>query len=93
MLDNTVRNKVSDCAQQIENLARQVQVALSSGINPLALANELVRNSSTFTFVLGEMYALENPTTTVVSNPNNTPHPRNHGYHNVRDAFGRFRKI
>lgn len=92
----TIRNEVSQLAQQIENLARQVQTSLAAGNDPILLANELVRNSSTFTFALGELYALQESAkgttkqVTVVSNPNNTK-PRN--YHNVRDSLGRFRRV
>ncbi len=84
--NSTVRTVLNKYAQQIESLAKQVQTTLTAGGNPLTVAHELVRNSSTFVFVLGEMYALEavgkskttsrkaNKTTaTVVSNPNNTP--------------------
>jgi hypothetical protein len=84
--NSTVRTELNKYAQQIESLAKQVQTTLTAGGNPLTVAHELVRNSSTFVFVLGEMYALEaagktktsrkaNKTTTatVVSNPNNTP--------------------
>jgi hypothetical protein len=94
---DVVRNEVSKLAQQIETLARQVQDSLAQGRDPIGLANELVRNSSTFVFTLGEMYALEESNkgsnkvkTTVVSNPNNTS-ARN--YHNVRDSLGRFSRV
>ena len=87
---NVVRNELTKYAQQIENLAREVQTKLSTGGDPLPVANELVRNSSTFIFTLGEMYALESGGKQVkvksVSNPNQTA--RN--YHNKRDASGRF---
>lgn len=87
---NVVRNELTKYAQQIENLAKEVQNKLASGGDPLGVANELVRNSSTFIFTLGEMYALESSgkqvKTKSVSNPSQTP--RN--YHNKRDAQGRF---
>lgn len=90
---NVVRNELTKYAQQIETLAREVQKELASGGDPLAVANELVRNSSTFIFTLGEMYALESSGKQVkaqaVSNPNQTA--RN--YHNKRDAFGRFTRV
>jgi hypothetical protein len=95
-----VRNELSKYAQQIENLAKQVQTTLSQGGDPLTVANELVRNSSTFIFVLGEMYALERSgkkvKATVVANPSGTPvvatqTPRNR--HNLRDASGRFVRV
>jgi len=96
-MSNTVRNEMSRLAQQIENLARQVQDKIASGTDYNGLittANELVRNSSVFVFTFGEMAALEETVkkvkTTVVSNPNNTK-PRN--YHNVRDSLGRFSRV
>lgn len=92
--NSNVRNEVSKLAQQIESLARQVQDKLATGGDLIGVANELVRNSSTFTFALGEMYALETSgkkvKTTTVSNPNNTA-PRK--YHNVRDSLGRFTRV
>ena len=96
--NSVVRNEVSKLAQQIESLARQVQVQLLTGADPIGIANELVRNSSTFTFALGELFALEtNPTstkkvkTTTVSNPNGTQNKKN--FHNVRDSLGRFSRV
>lgn len=91
---NTVRNEVSNLAQQIENFARQVQDKIAQGSDPIQAANELVRSSSVLVFTLGEMYALEESgkkvKTVTVSNPNNTA-KRN--YHNVRDSLGRFTRI
>lgn len=96
--NSNVRNEVSRLAQQIENLARQVQSQIASGTNSQGLigsVNEVIRNSSTLTFALGELCALEENTksrkTTVVSNPNGTKVNRN--YHNVRDSLGRFTRV
>lgn len=95
---NNVRNEVSRLAQQIETLARQVQTQIASGTNATGLLgsiNEVIRNSSTLTFALGELVALEDTgksrKTTVVSNPNGTQVNRN--YHNVRDSLGRFTRV
>lgn len=85
----TTRNDAKLLAQQIENLAREVQSKLDNGGDFLSVANELVRNSNTFVFSLGEIYALEQSgsnkkiTTKTVYNPN---------YHNLRDKLGRFTK-
>lgn len=100
--NSNVRNEVNRLAQQIENLARQVQTQLASGSNATGLLgsiNEVVRNSSTLTFTYGELCALEESTktgsrrvkTTVVSNPSGTKTNRN--YHNVRDSLGRFTRV
>lgn len=95
---NNVRNEVSRLAQQIETLARQVQTQVASGTNAnglLGSINEVIRNSSTLTFALGELVALEDTgksrKTTVVSNPSGTKINRN--YHNVRDSLGRFTRV
>ena len=94
---NNVRNELSRLAQQIENLAQQVQSQIASGTNSQGLIgsiNEVVRNSSTLTFAFGELCALEGSKTrktTVVSNPSGTPVNRN--YHNVRDSLGRFTRV
>jgi hypothetical protein len=98
-MSNNVRNEMSRLAQQIENLAQQVQSKIKSGADYndlISTANELVRNNNVFVFTFGEMSALEEVAktkklkTTVVSNPANTK-PRN--YHNVRDALGRFIRV
>lgn len=92
----SVRNDIKQLAQQIENLAQQVQVNVDQGKDIIMVANELVRNSSTFVFTLGEMYALEQTKgskrvkTTTVSNPNNTV---SRNYYNVRDSSGRFVRV
>jgi len=90
---SVVRNELTKYAQQIETLAREVQNKLSNGGDPLAVSNELVRNSSTFIFTLGELYALESSgkqvKTKSVSNPNQT----SRNYHNKRDVLGRFTRV
>lgn len=93
-MDNikTVRTVITQIAQQIENLARQVQTNMSQNKDIITPANELARNASTFVFTLGEMYALQSGKKvkgTTVSNPSNTA--RN--YHNVRDSLGRFTRV
>jgi hypothetical protein len=76
-MDNikTVRNVITQIAQQIENLARQVQTNMSQNKDVITPANELARNASTFVFTLGEMYALQSGKKvkgTTVSNPSGT---------------------
>lgn len=89
------RNDVKQLTQQIENLARQVTAKLDAGGDFLPLANELVRNSSTLTFALGEVYAVEQlggskklSAKVVKSSSTSSSTPRN--YHNLRDNRGRF---
>lgn len=92
-MSNSIRNEVNKLAQQIEDLARQVQAKLSTGDDPMMLANELVRSNSVFVFALGQMYADSNSKTVktvTVSNPNNTKARK---YHNVRDSLGRFTRV
>lgn len=92
------RNEIKQVAQQIEQLAKQVQSNLDQGKDIFGLANELARNSSTFVFTLGALYSLESQSnngsskviTTTVSNPNQTASRK---YHNVRDSFGRFVRV
>lgn len=87
--NSSVRNDVKQLANQIENLAREVQLKVDQGGDVISVANELVRNSSTFVFTLGEMYALERSKkvkTVTVSNASRH-------YHNVRDSLGRFVKV
>lgn len=94
--DNT-RNDVKQLAEKIELLAKEVQNQLVAGADCLMLANELVRNNSTFVFALGEMYALEQlggkkvkakvVKAAKVVNPNATPKVFK------RDTLGRFAKV
>lgn len=55
----TTKNEIKQIAQNMETLAREVQVRLTADNDILDIANELVRNSSTFVFTLGEHYALK----------------------------------
>jgi len=94
--NNSVRNEIKQVAKIIEKLAQQVQTNLDQGADVIPVANELARNSSTFVFTLGALYASEQlgvsggkrtVKTTMVSNPNKT---RYSNFHNKRDASGRF---
>ncbi len=95
-MNSANRNDVKQIAQQIENLAREVQSKVDAGGDLIAISEELVRNNITFIFTVGEVFALERsnggkPVKAVtVSNPSNT----SRNYHNVRDSHGRFtRKV
>lgn len=93
MQSTNTRNEIKQLAQTMETLAHEVQVRLDAGSDILTLANELVRNSSTFVFTLGELYALEQVGTTKTRTARkvtsgSTASSRN--YHNVRDNLGRF---
>lgn len=56
----STRNDVKQLAAQIEVLAKRVQENIDGKGDFLTPANELVRNSTTMVFALGEVYALEN---------------------------------
>jgi hypothetical protein len=90
MQTNTIRNEIKQLAQNMETLAHQVQAQLDAGGNILPLANELVRNASTFTFTLGEMYAFSSNKTHSAVKTKSTSVGGSRNYHNVRDSFGRF---
>jgi hypothetical protein len=92
---NTTRNEIKKLAQAMETLAHEVQVKLDTGSDILMLANELVRNNSTFVFTVGEMYALEQlGTTRTVTATKVSSGSTSRNYHNVRDSHGRFvRKV
>lgn len=86
MQSDSVRNEIKQAAQTMETLAHEIQVRLESGTDILALANELVRNSSTFVFSLGEMYALERVSTSRKTKSKSTVSASTHNYrHNLRD--------
>lgn len=94
-MQNSTRNEVKQLAKTMESLAHEVQILLDSGANILGVANELARNSSTFVFTLGSMYALDelgstlgSATTSSKIRAKGTGSARN--FHNVRDSLGRF---
>lgn len=92
MQTNTTRNEIKQLAQTMETLAREVQVRVDAGTDIMTLANELVRNTSTLTFTLGEMYALEQVGTSkkhMATRAKTTGSGTNYR-HNVRDSLGRF---
>lgn len=98
-MHNTTRNEVKQLAQTLESLAHEIQVRLEVGDGILDIANELARNSSTFVFTLGSMYALDELGNITISTkkksrlttPSISVHPN---FHNVRDSRGRFaRKV
>jgi hypothetical protein len=88
---SATRNDVKQFASKIEALAKEVQSKVDNGDDYLSVANELMRNSTTLVFTIGEVYAIEQSgsgkkvkaTTVKTGNVN-----RN--YHNVRDNNGRF---
>jgi hypothetical protein len=89
-MNTTTRNDVKQLAANIQALAQQFQDNLDSNTDFLSTANELVRNSQTFVFALGEVYALEQvgaqgKTVQAVQVKAGNPN-----YHNVRDSRGRF---
>lgn len=90
---STVRNDIKQLAQQIENLAKEVQTKVDQGTDIITVANELVRNSSTFVFTLGEMYALEQSGKKVKVTAVKGPNTKSQNYHNVRDSLGRFTRV
>jgi len=87
----TTRNDVKKLTANIESLAREVSIKLDTNATDLLdFANELVRNSMTFVFALGEIVALEQ-----VGAPGRTHQAVKVGtqnYHNLRDNRGRFAK-
>jgi len=82
---SATRNDVKQLAAQIEVLAKRVQVELDGTGDFMAPANELVRNSTTMVFTLGEVYASEQCGKVRVKK---TGVNANRVYH--RDALGRF---
>lgn len=91
-MNTTTRSDVKQIAANIEALAKQFQSNVDSNGDFLGTANELVRNSQTFVFALGEVYALEQQGTgkTVKAT---TVKAGNANYYNVRDSKGRFTRV
>lgn len=95
-LNKNVRVELKKLANQIETLAKQVQKKVSSatGKDILDTAQEMIKNSTTFTFMLGGLLHSEDKkdaksSTSAVAQPvSNVVAPN---YHSVRDSkTGRF---
>lgn len=93
----TVRSELKKIASQIETLAHEAHTKLSNGSSILDVANELVKNSITLTFGLGELYATENTarvaSTTVTNKTKTGSRNVSANWHNVRDNRGRFTRV
>lgn len=98
---SNVRSEAKKLVNQIETLAHQVADKLDNGSfsDALSAANELVKNSATFTFVLGSLYQSESTskkkksTVATVSTPavkKSVPAMSRANFHNKRDSRGRF---
>ena len=82
---SATKSDVRKLAEQIEVLAKDIQRSIDNNCDHLATANELVRNTTTLVFALGEVFATEQMTT-------NKPSVSNKVYY--RDSRGRFaRKV
>lgn len=69
---DTCKNDVKTLASKIETLAKEVQSKLENNQDDiLTVGNELVRNSMTFVFSLGELYHAKQVPTTVVKQKSN----------------------
>ncbi len=93
-MNNLTRNEVKQLATQISILAKQVADKLENqeALNAVILtANELVKNTSTFTFTLGSLYqeASVDTTSTPVANKPKVKYNK-FNYYNKRDSKGRF---
>lgn len=95
-LNKNVRVELKKLANQIETLAKQVQKKVSSatGKDILDTAQEMIKNSTTFTFMLGGLLHSEDKKDTKSSSPATTQSPSSAvkpSYHSVRDSkTGRF---
>lgn len=89
---SATRNDIKQYAEKIEALAKEVQSKLDSGADYLPVANELVRNSNTLVFTIGEVYAIEHMSSTPKKVKATIVKAGNvaRNYHNVRDSHGRF---
>lgn len=91
MINQQVRSELKKVVASIETLAHQALVKIDNGEDVLTIANELIKNSVTATFILGEVYALESQTSSVASSTAKVKRVVNSSnWHNVRDSRGRF---
>lgn len=89
MINSKVRSEVSNLVSKIEVLAARFRTALTSDADVIQTANELVANTMTLTFSVGELYALENGTPAVTATVKVNSHPN---WQRPRDNNGRFVK-
>lgn len=92
--NRVVRTELDKLAGQIETLARTVRQKLTGNEAVVDVANELIKNSVSFTFHLGQLYGLEVPVVQTASATKPVAVASRVGnqvrYHNVRDSRGRF---
>ena len=88
-----VRSELATLASTIEDLAYDLQSRLAKGDGILDIANELVKNSITLTFGLGELYAKENVMPTTQASKASLSRQPVSRFHNVRDSKGRFVRV
>ncbi len=89
MINSKVRSEVGKLVTQIESLAVRFRTALDNNADVIQTANELVANTMTLTFSVGELYALENNTPVVTATVKVNSHPN---WQRPRDNNGRFVK-
>lgn len=83
---NNAKDDVKSLANRIASLANDLVKNLDSKGDFYAPANELVKNTSTLVFALGEVYASDMHAIT----PKPATKVNSGSYHNVRDSKGRF---
>lgn len=87
---SSARSEVKKLASQISNLAQQFADKLEQGSMDMPTANQLVKDTATFTFALGLLYQEE--VTLVSTKTGKNVSMRRVNYHNKRDRQGRFTK-
>ena len=89
---SATRNDIKKLAAQIEILAKRVQDELDGTGDFLAPANELVRNSTTMVFALGEVYAIEQSGKRIRVNAKKVGKTSTPSFMRIyhRDSLGRF---
>lgn len=88
---SATRKDVKQLALNIETLAKELQSKIDKGEDYIMVCNELVRNTTTMTFTIGEVYAIEQSGATKKVTPTVVKAPVSRNYHNVRDSLGRFK--
>lgn len=92
-MNTNVRNELKKIVSQIETLAHETHARLSAGGGILDVANELVKNTITLTFGLGELYASEKDPVVVKAQVVTPVKRTQSNWHNVRDNRGRFTRV
>ena len=97
--NSILRARLNNLATRISTLAGEASNRLTNGSGVIDVASELVKETLTFTFAIGQLHEAEGNTQTATTSSGNNVQVKvgssrsNPNYHNVRDSRGRFTRV